>query len=293
MKNYKYKTTEEFIKSSVQTHGDKYDYTKSLYINAKTKVKIICPIHGEFEQTPRYHIKGYNCPKCSGTFMDKKYFIEKANIIHNNKYNYSLVNYVNNTTDVKIICPIHGEFEQKPKYHVKGYNCQKCSGKFMNTEYFIQKANTIHGFKYDYKNTKFLNSSTKVKIICPIHGEFEQTANSHLNGRGCSACNESKGEKEIMKFLVKNNLVFKRQYKFDDCKNINYLPFDFYLPKHNTCIEYHGIQHYKPVKIFGGVDSFRKTLIRDNIKFNYCLTNKINLIIINDIKNIEKILLAI
>jgi hypothetical protein len=288
--NYKYKTTEEFIKEAIKTHGDKYDYSLVNYINAKTKVNIICPIHGEFEQTPRYHIAEQNCPKCSGRYMDGEYFKEKANLIHDNKFDYSLVNYINNTTPIKIICPIHGEFEQKPKDHLLGKSCSKCSGKYMDTEYFKEKANLIHEFKYCYDETIYNNSIKKVIIICPIHGHFEQTPNAHLNGKGCNICKESKGEKEIRNYLLTNNVKFIKQYKFDDCKRIKPLPFDFYLPDYNTCVEYNGEQHYKPIKYFGGESKFKKQIDNDMIKINYCKENKINLLIINDLKKIKETL---
>jgi hypothetical protein len=285
--NYRYKTTENFITEATKKHGDKYDYSLVNYVNAKTKVKIICPIHGEFEQTPRYHISGMNCQKCSGVYMDTNYFIEKANKKHGDKYDYSLVNYVNAKTKVKIICPIHGEFKQRPKDHLLGKGCQKCSGVYMDTNYFIEKANKIHNFEYLYEKTIFNNSHEKVIITCKKHGDFKQSPNAHLSGSACPKCKESKGEKEISFFLKNKSIKFIRQYKFKDCKNINPLPFDFYLPEFNTCIEFHGEQHYKVVKIFGGNEKFEKTKINDNIKYNFCTKNNINLIIINDIKSIK------
>jgi hypothetical protein len=108
----------------------------------------------------------------------------------------------------------------------------------------------------------------------------------HLSGKGCSICNESKGEKLIYNFLVNNNIKFVKQKRFLDCKNVHTLPFDFYLPDYNVCIEYNGEQHYNPVKYFGGIKSFNLQKINDNIKSNYCLQNNIKLIIIN--KNNEK-----
>jgi very-short-patch-repair endonuclease/Zn-finger nucleic acid-binding protein len=291
MKKYKYKTTEIFIAEAIKTHGDKYDYSLVNYINAKTKINIICPIHGKFEQIPRNHISGQQCQKCSGVFMDKEYFITKANSIHNSKYDYSLVNYVNSLTCVDIICPIHGMFKQKPKHHLNGKECQKCSGKYMDSKYFIELANKIHGVKYSYDLVKYETGKTKIKIICPIHGEFSQLANSHLNGRGCPICKESKGEKIIRLLLKDRDIKFIRQHKFNDCINIKPLLFDFYLPNHNTCIEFNGEQHYKAFKHFGGEDKFLKTKKNDLIKFNYCNANNINLIIINDIKKIKELII--
>lgn len=290
---YKYKTTDEFIKNSLKTHGNKYDYSLSEYVNAKTNVKIICPIHGIFEQKPRYHISGYNCPKCSGKNKTNEDIISDFIKIHNDKYNYSLINYKNSLAPVNIICPIHGEFKQRPKDHLVGKQCQKCSGTYMDTNYFIEKANEKHGFKYEYDKTIFNKATSKIIITCEKHGDFQQTPNAHLNGQGCPICKESKGEKEIRNYLTKNNINFILQHKFTDCKNIKPLPFDFYLPDLNICIEYQGVQHYKPVQHFGGIDSLIITQKNDLIKYEYCKNNKINLLIINDIKNIKQILVKI
>jgi len=130
--------------------------------------------------------------------MKKKYtkqeFIEKAKKTHGNKYNYSLIEYKNSLTKIKIICPIHGKFEQMPSNHLAGNGCKKCavsnraSLKKYTTKDFINKAKKIHGNQYDYSITKYKNSKLKIKIICPIHGEFEQIPSAHLFGQGCKYC---------------------------------------------------------------------------------------------------------
>lgn len=284
--NYRYKTTEEFVKKAIAKHGNKYDYSLVDYVNAKTKVKIICPIHGKFEQIPRAHINGGGCPKCHGKSKTTEDIVTEFIKKHGNKYDYSLVVYKNNLTTVDIICPIHGVFRQRPKDHLMGKGCQKCSGVYMDTNYFIEKAEKKHNNYYSYDKTVFIKSDVKTTITCPKHGDFEQTPNSHLNGRGCPICRESKGEKEIRLNLLKNKITFLPQYKFINCKNKQELPFDFYLPDHNTCIEFHGEQHYKAFKHFGGKDKFEKTKYNDFLKLKFCNDNKINLIIINDIKTI-------
>jgi hypothetical protein len=113
-------------------------------------------------------------------------FIQKSIEKHGNKYDYSLVNYINNRTKVRIICPLHGEFEQNPYDHSTGIGCLKCSGKFKFTnEIFIKKSIEKHGNKYDYSLVEYINSVKKVKILCPIHGEFNQSPNCHMGGKGC------------------------------------------------------------------------------------------------------------
>lgn len=162
--------------------------------------------------------------------------------------------------------------------------------KLITNDELINKFIVKHHNFYDYKLVNYINSKIKIKIICPKHGEFEQLANMHLKGQGCPICKESKGEKEIRKYLIRLNVKFIPQHKFTECKNIKQLPFDFYLPNYNTCIEFNGEQHYKSIKHFGGDEKFNRTQINDEIKMEYCKMNKINLIIINDIKNIKKLL---
>ena len=107
-------------------------------------------------------------------------FIEKANKIHGSKYDYSLVDYSNCRTIVKIICPIHGIFEQKANEHIQGCGCRKCKYENLgakmklSTNEFIEKANKIHGSKYDYSLVEYSGIFSKVKIICPIHGVFAE-----------------------------------------------------------------------------------------------------------------------
>ena len=113
---------QEFIEKAKRIHGDKYDYSKTEYINATTKVCIICPEHGEFWMTPNNHTHGthpQNCPKCvGGVRSNTDDFIKKAKELHGDKYDYSKVNYVNNKTKVCIICPEHGEFWVTPSNHI-------------------------------------------------------------------------------------------------------------------------------------------------------------------------------
>lgn len=146
-------------------------------------------------------------------FMTQKEFIEKANKIHNNKYDYSKVIYENGKSIIKIICPIHGEFEQIARTHLKGRGCSECGRetkrlkKIMSTEIFIERAKKIHGDKYDYSNVDMYNRNEKGKvcIICPSHGEFWITPNSHLSGVGCSKCSNNYNftNDEFVNFLIK------------------------------------------------------------------------------------------
>ena len=281
----------EFLKKSKLIHGDTYDYSLVDYKNKRTKVKIICNEHGIFEQLPQHHTIGNGCKPCSD---DRKRltiekFIERANKVHNNKYDYSLVKYTGAHNKVKILCPIHGKFEQRSCDHINSYNrgCPDCGGtQKSTTEEFILKSKEIHGDKYDYSLVEYTLCTNKVKIVCFEHGIFEQLAHIHLSGCGCPCCNNSKGELKIVNFLDTNNIVFEPQKRFDECRNILPLPFDFYLPTYNICIEFDGEQHFKNKKMWGGREGLLKRQQHDNIKTQYCQNNNINLIRINYNENI-------
>ena len=285
-------TTEEFISKAKLVHGYKYDYSLVEYINNSTKIKIICKEHGIFEQIPNSHLLGINCPKCHNLNQDNDSFISKSKLIHGDKYDYVLVNYKHSKNKVKISCPIHGEFEQTPNAHLRGNGCPNCGDTLkLNTNLFIEKAKIVHNDFYDYTLVTYKTSKEKVLIYCPIHGGFEQQPDSHLQGIGCPNCSASKGELSISNFLVKNNIHFKQQHKFDNCKYKRRLPFDFYIPSLHVCIEFDGKQHFKPVKHFGGDIAFEELQIKDKIKTEYCIYNNIRLIRIKDKNKINEILI--
>jgi hypothetical protein len=300
----KNKTTEQFIDEANIVHNNKYTYFKVIYINATTPITITCPIHGDFEQKPSSHLSGFGCKICGGNInLTTEKFIEKANLIHGHRYDYSKVIYKNSHKKVIITCPIHGDFEQKPNNHLNGANCPKCIKilhllqRTFTTNKFIDMARKIHNNKYDYSKVNNIKSTERINILCPKHGLFIQSADSHLRGHGCPSCNESKGELRIKQILKRKNIIFIFQKTFDDCRNLNNrkLKFDFYLPKQNILIEYDGKQHYEPIEYFGGVNSYNKLKEYDIIKTNFTKTKNIKLIRISyqNYNNIEKILLSI
>ena len=272
-------TTEYVIEKFREVHGDKYDYSNVNYIGCDTKVTIICEEHGEFEQIPNSHKSGNGCPKCVGKGLTTEEVIKQFREVHGDKYNYSKVNYYNKNTKVTIICPEHGEFEQSPSNHKQVQGCPKCHPYAkLTTEEAIKQFREVHGDKYDYSKVNYTGCDTKVTIICPEHGEFEQSPSNHKGRSGCPRCTESKGEREIRNLLIDKDIDFNQEHSFDDCKNILPLRFDFYLPEHNVCIEYQGRQHYEPVDFFGGVSGFENQQYLDKIKEGYCIDNNIQLL---------------
>lgn len=276
----------DFIKRSKDIFGDRYDYSKVKYVNMETNVDIL--FNGVlYKQKPKDHLNGL---KPEGiNVVDTKSFIDKSKKIHKNRYDYSLTNYVDSNKPVKIL--YKGVlYLQKPYQHLLGYRPENKNVK-KTTKEFIDISNLIHDFRYSYEKSKYNNSLSKVIITCPIHGHFNKTANSHLQGYGCPKCDFSK-KKEISKFLNKNNISYYTEYKFIDCRNLEYcLPFDFYLPKARTVIEFYSKQHFEPVEIFGGIKAYQSIKLNDGIKDEYCEENYINIIKIRyDQLNIKKIL---
>lgn len=230
----------------------------------------------------------------SGYFCNTEKLLNLSIVAHGDLYDYSLVEYVSYNKPVKIICKRHGVFEQKPTDHKdKKRGCQLCGlEKALFNKYdsnsFIKKCCVIHNNKYDYSLVEYNRVADKVDIICPKHGLFKQKAGAHLRGKGCLLCKESKGELKISMLLNDSNIDYLREFKFDECKNINKLPFDFYLPKYNLCIEYDGEMHFKEIERFGGKSKLEYYKNNDNIKNKFCEDYNIKLYRIKFDQNIEE-----
>jgi len=259
-KNTAKKTTEEFIKEAEKVWGEgKYDYSLTEYEGALKSIKVI--YDGViFEQISSTHLR--SAPELN---MNRDWFIKRSqDKWGKDRYDYSLVEYKHCKSKVKIIYNKTGEIiEQTPHLHLyrAPENIKLAVRK--TTEQFIKESNVVHDNKYLYEKTDYVRNQIKVIITCPIHGDFSQIPLSHLQGMGCPSCNESKGEKEIAKFLNKYNINYNRQHKFNDCKNIFQLPFDFYIASVRTCIEFDGKQHFQPVEHFGGVKAYESLKLND------------------------------
>ena len=246
----------DFINKAKEIHNDKYDYSKINYIKMNEKVIIVCKEHGDFEQTPSNHITHKEgCQKCVGNYLSNaEEFIEKAKLIHNDKYDYSNINYINNHTNVTIICKEHGDFEQTPQTHLSGCGCKCCGIARMkikqktDVDDFIKNANIIHNNKYEYSKMNYINARIKIVVTCKIHGNFEQQPDSHLRGCGCPYC-VNKTEFILYEYLQKLYEITK-QFKKDWCKNNDtnkYLPFDFCIEELKIILELDGRQHFEQV----------------------------------------------
>lgn len=283
-----------------QIHNNKYNYSLiESYKNNWTKIDIICPEHGIFSQPPKNHSRGMGCKKCAVSYKRNKMsktqnsIIEEFVNIHSKFYDYSLVSYKNNKTKVVVNCPNHGPFKITPSHHLNGHGCSKCSKNYRRSlDEFISDFNSVHNHKYDYSFIieRPKNGRSSVTINCPLHGTFSQNVCHHLRGCGCQKCKNSKGENTIQTYLEENKIEYNREKKFNDCLSElgHKLKFDFFLPKSKICIEYDGIQHFKPLEYFGGVDGFNTIKKNDKIKNEYCLSNDIRLIRIAYNQDINK-----
>jgi hypothetical protein len=223
------KSSQEFIEEAIKIHGDKYDYSKVDYKCANAKIIITCKIHGDFEQKPYCHLNGNGCYMCCKNHkLNTIEFIEKAKLIHGDKYDYSKVDYKYNDEKVIITCKIHGDILQTPNHHLQGSGCGKCgviirSNKSRKTlEEFIKKSRLVHGDKYDYSKVDYKSRHTKIIIICKIHGEFEQEAGNHLCGANCYKCSiittSEKRKITLQEFIDRSNI--KHDNKYDYSKSI-------------------------------------------------------------------------
>lgn len=217
-------------------------------------------------------------------------FVELANKVHNNKYDYSKSYYVSAHVPMIIICPEHGEFSMAPHNHLRGQRCPKCAnlikGAYQksNTDDFINKSKKVHGDKYDYSKVDYVNNRVKVTIICPIHGEFIQKPLDHLHGSGCPECGKKFGiaEKSVLESLKKHFKNVEYQYVPQWLHGkTSPQSLDFFLPEYNIGIEYHGRQHFYPNAKFGGEDLFHLTQERDRRKYQKCLENGVKIFYIS------------
>lgn len=293
-------TQEEFVRRASKMNGNKYDYSKSVYIRAKEKIIITCKIHGDFLQDAWSHLQGFGCSACSNNLkLDTKQFIKKAIKKHGNEYDYSKSIYKSRYEKVIIKCHRHGEFLQSPSNHLHGQGCPICYGTpRKSSEEFIKNANQQHGKLYDYSKINYSTAHVPINIVCKIHGDFFQTPHNHLKGHGCPVCNSSRGELQIETWLKNNNIYFERQKTFDNLRNPKTnkkLHFDFYIPSKNILIEYDGEQHFNCIshkKYKMTMTDLKNNRYRDKLKTIWARNNKRRLLRIpyTEFSNIDMIL---
>jgi len=225
-------TTEGFIKRVRAVHGLIYEYSKVQYTTAHQKVCIACPEHGDFWMTAANHVNGQRCPKCKNQRIaasqrgNTTEFALRASLLHGGKYTYEKVDYKKAYTKVLITCPKHGDFLQAPATHLEGSGCPHCAGRpVIDTVEFIRRAKSIHGDKYDYSKSIYVNAKLLVTITCPEHGDFMQSPYEHaVKGVGCNTCgNDRAGIGRRMttaQFVDMATKVHGGKYSYEQAKYI-------------------------------------------------------------------------
>lgn len=225
-------TTEEFLDRCNQKYGDRFDYSKVIYKNWSTKMIFICRLHGEFTQTSNSHLKRIGCKRCAGNAkLTTEEFVKKSIEVHGTRYDYSLSEYSTGDKKIKITCKIHGTFEQRPNSHIKGHGCVVCGNIIINdktrctTEEFIENSIKKYGTRFDYSLVEYVNSETKIQIICKIHGIFKQIPHRHLQHGKCPNCSKiSRKEKLSLsreEFIAKCIEAHGAKYDYSQTNYIN------------------------------------------------------------------------
>lgn len=235
-------TNEQFEKRAISIHGNKYDYSLVEYKTTKQKVKIICKLHGVFEQVPNKHLSGQGCILC-GYFKSASYhrfnnniFIKKSIEKHGNKYDYSLVNYKNNSTKIKIICHTHGVFMQSPEKHMSGKGCFKCAVQKRSELYSKNPLGwSVSGWEKSALNSKNFDSFKVYIIKCTGNGE-----SFYKIGRTYRKTNE-----RFRSTKLPYNYEIIKEYIFDNAKEA----FDY----ENKLKSLHKEFKYIPLIFFNGL----------------------------------------
>lgn len=256
-KKRKKKDYKEHIEKCMAVYNNYYSYPKQEIKGCNSKIKVICPKHGEFNVSLKSHKEGKSgCKKCWHDNLKATHsislddYILEFNKRHNNYYSYPKNQDISNKR-IDIICPMHGKFEQAISNHMSGQGCPDCGlikkvdGSRKSYSTHINHCKEVHNDFYSYPDNQELPDGvfTKIKIICPSHGEFEQSLDNHKRGHGCPKCTNfvSKAENEIEEWLksIKSDIIIKRNIYF---KNENKRrEADLYLPEYNLVIEHHGI----------------------------------------------------
>ena len=243
------------------------------YVNQRTPVNLTCKKHGEFSKTPKVLFKGIGCPECSKENRSNNgdAYFEKVTKMHNGKYDYSEAKYVNSYTKIKIKCPEHGYFEQRPDTHLK-HGCLKCglARRRMGRDEFMTEVKRLHPELVIDAGCEYTTQDKPAKLKCARHGYFHKIASDLLRTRpdgkamtgGCNKCAASYGEQRIMHLLSSWNILYVREYKIPKST----YRYDFYLPNLNILLEYDGEQHYRPVEMLGGTEGFVKRTRRDYVR---------------------------
>lgn len=291
------KTTEQYVKELKEIQPN-IEVTEE-YINATTPIGHRCKIDGyQWKATPSSVLGGSGCAMCAGNAKKTtdEYAVELFAI---NPYVNVVGVYINATTPILHRCILDGnEWLVAPSNMLRGTGCPECKKRLLSQKFNKSHQQYVQDVSIVNPDIEvlgvYINSRTLILHRCKIDG-YEWMARPYniLSGRGCSKCKESQGEKSVCQWLSLYGIEYKYQYQFDDCKDKKSLPFDFYIPQYNICIEYDGVQHFEPTDFAGrgekwALDRFEATKYHDLIKTEYCKNNDIRLLRIPYYKNTEE-----
>lgn len=307
----KRRTTEEFIELCKKRHNNFYIYNPETigFVNNTSRIKVTCPIHGEFEIIAGYHLHRGKCSLCNPNskknfvkcnnlkYKTDEELINQLNCIHGDNYDLSNVHVCRMTDYIHPVCKKHNiELNISLRDFIKGKGCKLCGiekskekRKYPIEEY-IKTCNVIYNNVYDYSEISYNSLRDYIYPICPIHGKFKVSADAHLRlNCGCQKCGCGRHT-----FAATRLFNFIQSY-FNDAvqeKTIDRLRLDIYIPSLNTAIEYQGLQHFIPIDFYGGEKAFIKQQERDKRKLEYCKLHKINLFYFSDDKRTNDLFLG-
>ena len=272
------------IKHYLKING--YDYLEVVsteYKSNSDNLQMKCSKHGDFVTTWARIPRGVHiCPKCAGRLTELE---EVKKVIAEVNPNIEILStkYITNKTPLTCKCLIDGNIWTTNFANLQRSGCPVCALKKIGDDkrYNINKVkNELFEISPNITITskEYFRSDYKLDCVCEKGHKFKSSWDNLKQGKGCPICKQSKLEKAIYLHLTDNNINFKTQKRFDDCRAIKPLPFDFYVPELNLCIEADGIQHSEPCDWFGGEKQFKKQQEYDNIKNEFCKSNNINLL---------------
>lgn len=269
MKSTKSCSFDEIVDRANAMHNGKYAYHQESYSKIANKMKITCPIHGDFLQIAHAHISGQSCKQCTldNRSLSFDEFIIKATALHKGKYKYPDQTYSNTRHKIKILCPEHGIFEQTVNSHLSGHGCKECglsltlSAKTPSFDEVVRLFNQVHNNKYTYPQQDYVNNKTKIRITCPVHGDFFQIANSHLGGKGCLSCvngNNSECERNLSSCFSDATKINNHKIPLNDItsevrkpsgNNSRSIELDIFFPDKNVAVEFHGLYWHSEARV--------------------------------------------
>ena len=268
------KLSYDYVKGFIESNG--YKLLSNEYINAHAKLYIQCNEGHTYQANFNNFRSGKRCPICANNKrnINRRFSYDYVKgFIESNGYRLLSTEYINNNEKLDLICDKGHRISMSFKHFKAGHRCPICAGTAKFSYEYVR--DYIASFGYTLLSTEYINVYQKLDVMCDKGHAYQVNFHNFRTGYRCPICNESKGERAISNILNKYGIDYIRQYRFDNCKIVFPLPFDFYLPEYDLLIEYDGKQHFEPIEVFGGIEYFKTVKNHDQMKNMYCgLANK-------------------